>query len=52
MPTPEPLEQLAMEWPEDDVEPRLPVSAALIRLYLASPFKPLGKQMLLVARPR
>ena len=28
MPTPEPLEQLAMEWPEDDVEPRLPVSAA------------------------
>ena len=34
------------------VKSRLPVSAALIRLYLASPFKPLGKQMLLVARPR
>lgn len=34
------------------VKSRLPVSAALIRLYLASPFKPLGKQMLLAARPR
>ncbi len=28
MPTPEPFEQLAMEWPEDDVEQCLPASAA------------------------
>lgn len=34
------------------VKSRLPVWAPLIRFYLASPFKPLGKQMLLVARPR
>lgn len=34
------------------VKSRLPVSPALIGLYLASPFKPMGKQMLLVARPR
>jgi SAM-dependent methyltransferase len=34
------------------VKSRLPVSPALIRLYLACPFKPMGKQMLLVARPR
>ena len=34
------------------VKSRLPVWPALIGLYLASPFKPLGKQMLLVARPR
>ena len=33
------------------VESRLPVSRALVRLYLASPLKPLGKQMLLRARP-
>ncbi len=30
---------------------RLPVYPALIGLYLMSPFKPLGKQMLLAARP-
>ena len=34
------------------VKSRLPVSPALIRLYLSSPWKPLGKQMLLRARPR
>lgn len=34
------------------VKSRLPVSPSLIGLYLASPFKPMGKQMLLVARPR
>jgi SAM-dependent methyltransferase len=34
------------------VKSRLPVSPALIALYLASPVKPMGKQMLLVARPR
>ncbi len=34
------------------VKSRLPVSPLLIGLYLASPFKPMGKQMLLVARPR
>jgi len=34
------------------VKSRLPVSPFLIGLYLASPFKPMGKQMLLVARPR
>lgn len=34
------------------VKSRFPVSPALIRLYLASPLKPLGKQMLLRARPR
>lgn len=33
------------------VKSRLPVWPALIGAYLASPFKPLGKQMLLVARP-
>lgn len=31
------------------IKSRLPVSSALIRLYLASPFKPLGKQMLVRA---
>ncbi|MFL6727952.1 MAG: methyltransferase domain-containing protein [Sphingomicrobium sp.] len=34
------------------IKSRLPVSPALIGLYLASPLKPLGKQMLLRARPR
>jgi SAM-dependent methyltransferase len=34
------------------IKSRLPVSSALIRLYLASPIKPLGKQMLIRARPR
>lgn len=34
------------------VKSRLPVWAPLIAAYLASPVKPLGKQMLLVARPR
>jgi SAM-dependent methyltransferase len=33
------------------VKSRLPVSPALIRLYLWSPVKPLGKQMLVRARP-
>jgi SAM-dependent methyltransferase len=31
---------------------RLPVSPLMIRLYLAAPFKPLGKQMFVRARPR
>lgn len=34
------------------VKSRLPVSPLLIRAYLLSPVKPLGKQMLLRARPR
>jgi SAM-dependent methyltransferase len=34
------------------VKSRLPISAALIRAYLRSPVRPLGKQMLLRARPR
>lgn len=34
------------------VKSRLPVWAPLIAAYLASPFKPMGKQMLVVARPR
>jgi SAM-dependent methyltransferase len=34
------------------IKSTLPVSPALIRLYLAMPFKPLGKQMLLRAVPR
>jgi SAM-dependent methyltransferase len=34
------------------VKSRLPVSPLLIGLYLRSPFKPMGKQMLLRARPR
>jgi SAM-dependent methyltransferase len=34
------------------IKSRLPVSPLMIRLYLASPFKPLGKQMLIRARPR
>ena len=34
------------------VKSRLPVSPLLIRLYLWLPFKPLGKQMLIRARPR
>ena len=34
------------------VKSRLPVSPLLISLYLKSPFKPMGKQMLLRARPR
>jgi hypothetical protein len=34
------------------IKSRLPVSETLIRLYLASPVKPLGKQMLLRARLR
>ena len=33
------------------VKSRLPVSSLLIAAYLKSPFKPLGKQMLVVARP-
>ena len=33
------------------VKSRLPVSPALIRLYLALPWKPMGKQMFLRARP-
>lgn len=33
------------------VKSRLPVFPFLIALYLASPFRPLGKQMLIVARP-
>jgi SAM-dependent methyltransferase len=33
------------------IKSRLPVSPLLIRAYLASPFKPLGKQMLVTARP-
>lgn len=33
------------------VKSRLPVFPPLIALYLASPFKPLGKQMLIRARP-
>lgn len=34
------------------VKSRLPVWPWLIAAYLASPFKPMGKQMLVVARPR
>ena len=34
------------------VKSRLPVWGFLIGAYLASPFKPMGKQMLLVARPK
>ncbi|MGA3401376.1 MAG: class I SAM-dependent methyltransferase [Acetobacteraceae bacterium] len=34
------------------VKSRLPVSPLLIRAYLASPLKPMGKQMLVRARPR
>jgi hypothetical protein len=34
------------------VRSRLPTFDALIRLYLASPIKPMGKQMLVVAQPR
>lgn len=34
------------------VKSRLPVWPPLIKLYLGSPFKPLGKQMLVRARPR
>lgn len=34
------------------VKSRLPVSPLLIGMYLRSPFKPMGKQMLLRARPR
>jgi hypothetical protein len=34
------------------VKSRLPISPALIGLYLASPFKPLGKQMLIRAVPQ
>lgn len=34
------------------VESRLPVSATLVRLYLSSPVKPFGKQMLLRAMPK
>ena len=33
------------------IKSRLPVWPALIRLYLSLPFRPLGKQMLVVARP-
>jgi SAM-dependent methyltransferase len=34
------------------IKSRLPVSPLLIRAYLASPLKPMGKQMLLCAQPR
>jgi SAM-dependent methyltransferase len=34
------------------IKSRLPVHESLIRAYLASPVKPLGKQMLIRARPR
>jgi SAM-dependent methyltransferase len=34
------------------VKSRLPVSPWLVRAYLASPIKPMGKQMLVTARPR
>jgi SAM-dependent methyltransferase len=34
------------------IKSRFPVHPLLIRAYLASPFKPMGKQMLLLARPR
>ena len=34
------------------VKSRLPVSSTLVRLYLASPFKLFGRQMLVRARPR
>lgn len=34
------------------IKSRLPVSPVLIRAYLALPFKPLGKQMLVRARPK
>jgi SAM-dependent methyltransferase len=34
------------------VKGRLPVTPFLIRLWLASPIKPIGKQMLVCARPR
>ncbi len=34
------------------VKSRLPVTPLLIRAWLASPFKPIGKQMLVRARPR
>lgn len=34
------------------VKSRLPVTPFLIRAWLASPFKPIGKQMLVRARPR
>ena len=34
------------------VKSRLPVHPALIGAYLASPLKPMGKQMLIVARPK
>lgn len=34
------------------VKSRLPVFPMLIRLYLSLPYRPLGKQMLIVARPR
>ena len=34
------------------VKSRMPVWAPLIGAYLAAPIKPLGKQMLIVARPR
>ena len=34
------------------IKSRFPVDPLLIRAYLASPFKPMGKQMLLLARPR
>ena len=33
------------------IKSRLPVSPGLIRLYLASPIKPMGKQMMISARP-
>jgi hypothetical protein len=34
------------------IKSRLPVRESLIRAYLASPIKPMGKQMLIRARPR
>jgi hypothetical protein len=34
------------------IKSRLPISPLLIRLYLASPWKPMGKQMFIRARPK
>ena len=34
------------------IKSRLPVSPFLIRAYLQSPIKPMGKQMLFVAKPK
>ena len=50
MPTPEPLEQLAVDWPEDEVEPCLPVSAAPVLVeVLAAPVA--GVERVIAAAP-